>query len=360
MPDSRPQLSSAPATLGLAIVAVLTAGALLLGIGVIGGVLSTADADPAASRTGIILSTFGVVFAGVVLWKGLRALGLSLRRGRQTREGDILAARESASTARVQALLSFGLGSILVVATALAMLLTMNDGSIQKTFFRTDLMSDSAGGIIRAFGLNVFIACVAEVFILVLGLALAVARTLPGPAGRPVRAMAIAFIDVMRATPAIIVLYLIGFGLPLAGVPVLSGLSPAWFAIIALTLTYSAYVAEIYRSGIESVHASQTAASRSLGFSYGKTLHYVILPQAVRAVIPPLLGMFISLQKDTSLVNIIGAVDAFNQAKYFAATNFNLSSVTVVAVIFVIVTIPQTRFVDWQLERSAQRRRGAR
>lgn len=353
------RLSPAPATLGLSVTAVVTAVGLLLSIGIIGGSLSNADAGRATTRTGLILATFGVLFAGVILWKAVRALGLSLRQARQARNGDILAARESSSTARVQALLSFGLGFILVTATAFAMVLTMNDGSIQKTFFRTDLMLESAGGIIRAFGLNIFIACVAEVLILILGLALAVARTLPGPAGRPVRTVAIAFIDVMRATPAIIVLYLIGFGLPLAGVPILSGLSPAWYAIIALTLTYSAYVAEIYRSGIESVHASQTAASRSLGFSYGKTLRFVVLPQAVRAVIPPLLGMFISLQKDTSLVNIIGAVDAFNQAKYFAATNFNLSSVTVVAVIFVVITIPQTRFVDWRLERGVQRRKGA-
>lgn len=355
-----PTLSPAPASLGLSIASVATGTVLLLAIGVLGGAATLTGSGVRPDRLGVWLSTLGVVLAGVVLWKAVKSLGLSLRRASQMNDGDVLAARASSSEARSHALVSFGLAFILAVATAVALLTAMNDASLQKTFFRVDLMAQSLGGIIRAFGLNVFIACVAEVLILILGIVLAVARNLPGPAGKPVRAIAIAYIDVMRAIPAIIVLYLIGFGLPLTGMPFVSSLPPAWYAIIALTLTYSAYVAEIYRSGIENIHASQTAASRSLGFSYGQTLRFVVLPQAVRAVIPPLLSMFIALQKDTALVNIIGAVDAFNQAKYFASTNFNLSSVTVVAVIFVIITIPQTRFVDWSLERGVRRRRGAR
>ena len=151
-------------------------------------------------------------------------------------------------------------------------------------------------------------------------------------------------------------LYLIGFGLPLAGIPMFQGLPQAWYAIIALTLTYSAYVAEIYRAGIEAVHPSQVGASRSLGMSYGLTLRHVVLPQAVRTVVPPLLSAFIALQKDTALVSIIGAVDAFSQAKFFASSNFNLSSVAVVAALFVLITIPQARLVDWLLARGAARR----
>jgi polar amino acid transport system permease protein len=153
------------------------------------------------------------------------------------------------------------------------------------------------------------------------------------------------------------VIYLIGFGLPLAHVPVLSQLSPMWAAVLALTLTYGAYVAEVYRAGIDSVHWSQVSAARSLGLSYGKTMRFVVVPQAIRRVIPPLLNDFIGLQKDTALVTVIGTVDAFTQAKIYASNYFNLSSVTVVAVIFVLVTIPQTRLVDRLIERDRRRQR---
>ena len=144
------------------------------------------------------------------------------------------------------------------------------------------------------------------------------------------------YIDAFRAVPAIIVIYLVGFGLPLAGVPVLSSLSPTWAAILALSLTYGAYVAEVYRAGIESIHWSQTAAARSLGPVLRQTMRYVVVPQAVRRVIPPLLNDFIGLQKDTALVTVIGTVDAFTQAKIFASNYFNLSAVTVVAALFVL------------------------
>ena len=126
---------------------------------------------------------------------------------------------------------------------------------------------------------------------------------------------------------------------------------------MALTLTYGAYVSEVYRAGIESVHGSQTAASRSLGLSHAQTLRFVVVPQAVRRIVPPLLNDFISLQKDTALVNVIGAVDAFNQAKIVASNHFNLSSVTTVAVLFVLITIPQARLVDRLMARDQRRTR---
>lgn len=153
--------------------------------------------------------------------------------------------------------------------------------------------------VARAFLVNIKLAVIAQAIVLVFGLVLAVARMTPGKAGAPLRFMAVAYIDLMRAVPAIIVLYLIGFGLPLTNLPIVSGLSPDWFAIMALSLTYSAYVAETYRSGIESIHPSQWSASRSLGFSYAQSLRYFILPQAIRLVIPPLLSTFIALQKRT-------------------------------------------------------------
>ena len=158
---------------------------------------------------------------------------------------------------------------------------------------------------------------------------------------------------------------LIGFGLPFTGITTplenyfrdqfgITDFTTAW-AVIALTLTYGAYVAEVYRAGIESIHPSQFAAARSLGLSFGQTMRFVIVPQAIRRIIPPLLNDFIGLQKDTALVNVIGAIDAFNQAKIIASNRFSLSPVAIVAFLFVIITIPQTRFVDRLLEKEQKR-----
>jgi len=132
-----------------------------------------------------------------------------------------------------------------------------------------------------------------------------------------------------------------------------------WYCILALTLTYGAYVGEVYRAGIESMHPSQWAASRSLGLSYLQTLRYVIVPQAVRRIVAPLLNDFIGLQKDTALVQVIGVVDGFNQSRMIASNAFNLSAVTIVAILFVLITIPQARFVDRLVERDQARMRAA-
>ncbi len=190
---------------------------------------------------------------------------------------------------------------------------------------------------------------------LIWGLIVAIARLMPGEAGRPVRLIATIYTDMFRGLPAIINIYLIGFGIPLTGLPYLKDLSPESYAIIALTLTYGAYVAEVYRAGIDSIHRSQVSAARSLGLSYMQTLRYVVVPQAVRRIIPPLLNDFIGLQKDTALVNVIGSIDAFNQARIIGANYFNLSPVTTVALLFIVITIPQARFVDRLLEREQRR-----
>ncbi|MGA7816362.1 amino acid ABC transporter permease, partial [Caballeronia sp.] len=239
----------------------------------------------------------------------------------------------------------------LVVVLAAIQFLIANDLAVSRTFFLLPLMSETLPLILKAFWTNIHIFVVAEILVLIVGLAFAVARMAPGPAGRPIRALAVTYIDVFRGLPAVITIYLVGFGISLTGLPVLKDLSPETFAIIALTLTSSAYVAEVYRAGIDSIHWSQTAASRSLGLSYGQTLRFVVIPQAVRRMIPPLLNQFISLQKDTALVNIIGSMDAFNQAKIIASNHFNLSAVSTVAFIFIIITIPQTRLVDRLIER---------
>jgi polar amino acid transport system permease protein len=154
-----------------------------------------------------------------------------------------------------------------------------------------------------------------------------------------------------------VLIYMIGFGLPISGVPFFSDLSQYTLAALALTILYGAYVAEVYRAGIESIHWSQTAAARSLGLSQGKTMRFVVLPQAVRRVIPPLLNDFIGLQKDTALIGVIGVLDGFRRAQIYAGQNFNLSSFTVLAACYVVITIPMTRFTDRLLRRDQERLR---
>jgi polar amino acid transport system permease protein len=249
----------------------------------------------------------------------------------------------------------------------------MNEASVGKTFFFLPLMWVKTGLVVKAFWNNVFIFVVAEILVLVWGLIVAILRLLPGPAGLPIRALAIIYCDVFRGLPAIVTLYLVGFGLPLSGLPAMvitpiaelfvdhaaaleyAKIPLTWYCILALTLTYGAYVAEVYRSGIESIHWSQVAAARSLGLSYLQTMRYVVVPQAIRRIGAPLLNDFIGLQKDTALVQVIGVVDAFNQSRIIASNAFNLSAVTIVAILFVLITIPQARFVDHLIERDNRR-----
>ena len=358
MPTSDPsKLSPAPPSLGLALAALLTAAGGLLGIAIIGAAARAGVPGPAPPRLASVALSTALAAGAVTLWLGAQSLTLSLKSRAETGRSEVLAARASAAKARERGMIVFGLTAALIIGFFLVQLILFNDGKIQKTFLRWDLMTESAADVARAFLVNLKLAVIAQILVMIFGLFLAVARLTPGKAGAPVRFLAIAYIDLFRAVPAIIVLYLIGFGLPLTGLPFISKVSSQWFAIIALTLTYSAYIAETYRSGIESIHPSQWSAARSLGFSFAQTLRWFILPQAIRIVIPPLLGAFIALQKDTSLVNVIGTMDAFNQAKFYASANFNLSSVMVVAILFVIITIPQTRFVDWMLERSLEKRK---
>jgi polar amino acid transport system permease protein len=285
-------------------------------------------------------------------------------------QNDLIKARVFTASAQSASWFALGYG-IFAVLTALGVwFLITNDVAVGSTFFKMSLIFDKFGLVLKAFMTNVVIFCIAQVLILVWALFVAIARMIPGRAGQPIRLLATLYTDVFRGLPSIITIYLVGFGLPLTGLT--DGLSSflqrqfgiddltfLW-AIIALTLTYGAYVAEVYRAGIESIHPSQFAAARSLGLSFGQTMRFVIVPQAVRRIIPPLLNDFIGLQKDTALVNVIGTIDAFNQSKMLASNYFNLSTVTIVAFLFVIITIPQARFVDRMLENDARKTRGAR
>lgn len=279
------------------------------------------------------------------------------RRAQAQATVDVAEARVSSAEAMANSWYTFGYAGALILILLLAWFVIVNDLAVGRTFFYLPLIADSFWLVLDAFWINIEIFCIAEVLVLIWGLIVALMRLAPGPAGRPLRLIATVYVDTFRGLPAIISIYLIGFGLPLTGLPLIKDLPPNWLAILALTMTYGAYVAEVYRAGIESIHPSQTAAARSLGLSYLQTLRFVIVPQAVRRIVPPLLNDFISLQKDTALVNVIGAVDAFNQAKIIASNHFNLSSVTTVAILFIVITIPQSRFVDRLMLRDQLRMR---
>src|SRR5690349_9852050 len=196
------------------------------------------------------------------------------------------------------------------------------------------------------FQVNLKLMMVAEALVLVFALAIAVVRGLPGRGARPLRALMIVYTDFFRGTPLILVAFVVGFGLPALNVHGLSNLSNFTYGVIALTLVYTAYVTEVYRAGIESVHPSQRMAARSLGLSYMQTMRYVVLPQAIRRVIPPLLNDFIGLQKDTALIGIIGVTEAVTQANIYSSDYLNYAGHTVAAVLFIFLTIPLARFTD--------------
>jgi polar amino acid transport system permease protein len=207
------------------------------------------------------------------------------------------------------------------------------------------------------FQTNIKLMVIAEALVLVFALLLAVVRGLPGRAAFPFRAIAVVYTDVFRGIPLILVLFIVGLGVPALDITVVSDQSLFVYGIVSLTLVYTAYVTEVYRAGIESVHPSQRMAARSLGLSYTQALRFVVLPQAIRRVTPPLLNDFIGLQKDTALVTVLGLTDAAAQAGFYSSDYFNYAGFTVAAVFFIILTIPLARFTDHLIKGREQRER---
>ncbi|MEU4829987.1 amino acid ABC transporter permease [Streptosporangium sp. NPDC023615] len=253
-------------------------------------------------------------------------------------------------------------GSIATVSTVLVLVLlawlfTTSPGwpRVRETFFDPEQLVRALPDVLSGFLLNIKIFLIAEPLILVVGLVVALIRNLQAPVFFPLRALAVLYTDVFRGVPTILIIYLVGFGLPALG---LQGTPTdlATLGIIALTLSYGAYVAEVFRAGIESVHPSQRAAARSLGLSHGQTMRYVVVPQASRRVVPPLLNDFVSLQKDTALVATIGPLEALRQAQIHAASTFNYTPYLVAALLFILLTIPMARFTDYLAARSQRRR----
>ncbi|GLY85428.1 hypothetical protein Airi02_033570 [Actinoallomurus iriomotensis] len=226
---------------------------------------------------------------------------------------------------------------------------------VRETFFSAGRFSDAFPDVLRGFWLNAEIFLIAEPLILGLGLLVALARSLTGPVFFPIRALAVGYTDVFRGIPTILLVYLVGFGVPalnLRGAPS----DPAVLGGAALVLSYGAYVAEVFRAGIDSVHPSQRAAARSLGLSHAQSLRFVVLPQAVRRVVPPLLNDFASLQKDTALVAVLGPLEALRQAQIHSADTFNYTPYLAAAVLFIALTVPLARFTDHLAARAERRR----
>ena len=227
---------------------------------------------------------------------------------------------------------------------------------VRKAFFDGHHLRAAMPDILHGFWLNIRLFLVAELIVLAIGLLVAVVRTIPGPALFPIRLLATIYTDVFRGVPTILLIYLFGFGMPALGLEKPWN-SPLLWGTVAISLNYGAYVAEVFRSGIRSVHPSQMAAARSLGLSQWKALRFVIVPQAVRRVIPPLLNDFVALQKDTALVATLGPLEALRNAQIYASSKFNYTAYVGAALLFLALTIPLARLTDVMLQRQERGRR---
>lgn len=246
--------------------------------------------------------------------------------------------------------------STVVFAAVLLFAVTSSPGwpRVRDSFFNLRVGWESLPLLLDGLWLNVRVLVVCEVLVLIFGLGLASVRTLRGPVWFPVRALAIGYVDLFRGLPLLICLYLVGFGLPglrLSGIPT----SPVLLGGLALVLIYSAYVAEVFRAGIESVHPSQLAAAKSIGLDYRRTMRLVVLPQATRRVTPALLNDFVALQKDCGLISVLGAVDAVRAAQIQAATTYNFTPYVVAGLLFIALAVPSARLADWAAQRVATR-----
>jgi polar amino acid transport system permease protein len=342
----------------------------LIALAMVVGTVAASWYTLAATRGALFASGFGGAWVDIsaallalasvwVLLPLVRGFKRCKDVGRAAACNDVSAARVARSAAREQCWIAIGYAMAQLIVVVSFQFLLANNQAVAKTFFLGPLILKTFPLVLKAFWVNVEIFLIAEVLVLVWGLIVAVATFAPGAAGKPLRIIATAYIDVFRSMPAVLVIYLVGFGIPLTGVPILKDLSLTTYVVIALTLTVGAYVAEIYRAGILSIHWSQTAASRSLGLSHMQTLRFVIVPQGVRQIIPPLLNAFIALQKDTALVNVVGVIDSFNQSMLIASNYYNLSAVTTVAILFIVISIPQTRFVERMMQRDRARMRAS-
>jgi polar amino acid transport system permease protein len=305
---------------------------------------------------------FEVIIAVATLavpFYAFRALARALRGDRLARAGDRRSGQIAIADSRDDVRVVIGIGLSAFVIAFLAFLVSANQGSVRNVLFNWTLIWRSRTALLHGFWLNIKLFVVSEAIVLVWALVVAIVRMLPGRACAPIRALAIVYTDVFRGVPALITIYLVVFGFSLADVPPFNHLHGTsqlfWLGVFALVLVYGAYVAEVYRAGLESIHWSQTAAARSLGLTQGQTLRHVVVPQAVRRIVPPLMNDFVALQKDTTLLSIVGIVDILGEATLLKAKYFNLSAVTGASICFLVITIPFTRLTDYLIKRDRER-----
>jgi polar amino acid transport system permease protein len=247
--------------------------------------------------------------------------------------------------------------STLIAAAAIFILVTNSPGweAVKKSFFNAEVFAKTFPGLLNAFRLDVAIFAWCAPLIFLFGLAIALCRDAKSPALYPLRLFGVLYTDIFRGVPVILVIYLIGFGIPGLGLP-RPWNSPYIWGSLALILTYAAYVAEVFRSGIESIHQSQRSAAASLGLSHADTMRYVILPQAIRRVVPANMNLFIALQKDVALLSFIGPVEIFRQAGVYKSLLANFTPYVGAALIFLAITIPATRYADYLMSRQSRER----
>ncbi|KTR87367.1 amino acid ABC transporter permease [Leucobacter chromiiresistens] len=263
--------------------------------------------------------------------------------------------RRSYRRARKRQSVLISIASTLVFAAVLVLVLVNSPGwdAVRETFFDPAVAVDAFPRVITGLWLNIQVLFVAAIGVAVLGTLLAIARTLKGPVFTPLRLIAAGYTDLFRGIPVLLVLYLVGFGIP--GLELTGRLPAQFWGTIALILCYSAYVSEVLRAGIDAVHPSQRLAARSLGLSHAKTLRLVVMPQAVRKVTPALMNDFVSMQKDVGLISVLGAVDAIRAAQIEVASSYNFTPYVLAGVLFVLLSLPFIRLTDWLTAR-AQRR----
>ncbi|MDG3040342.1 amino acid ABC transporter permease [Roseicyclus marinus] len=247
--------------------------------------------------------------------------------------------------------------SILIVFGALAWAVTSAEQwpRIRLQFFNLDAMIAAFPRVLQGFWVNIQVWLTVLVCILLWALALAILRSLRAPWCAPFRLMVVIYIDLFRGVPVLLLVLLFGFGIPALNLPGLPNSGLFWGGV-AMVLSYAAYVAEIYRSGIDAVHEGQRAAAKSLGLTEWQTLRYAILPQALRNVVPALMNIVVALQKDVALLSVIGVRDAVREAQIYTATTFNYSSLIVAAGLFLLATIPMARLADYLTRRDRMRR----
>lgn len=249
--------------------------------------------------------------------------------------------------------------TVVVLGVLVALVLTSPGWPVvQEAFFNPEYVDRALPRLLEGLKITIILFLTAEPLILLIGLVLAVVRGLRAPVFTPFRLLAVAYADVIRGIPTILLILLFGFGIPalnLQGLPD-SALFWAW---VALVVSYSAYVSEVLRAGLESVHPSQRAAARALGLNQLQSLRFVVVPQAIRRVIPPLLNDFIALQKDTALVALVGAVEMFRAAQIEQALYFNFTPLVIAAAFYILLTVPLSRYADWMAERQRRRSQAA-